>query len=192
MSDTTDRTHGRVDHGRVDHGGVDHGGVDHWGQTETLRSSADSFQYALQKHSASPPSNSRTHHIFALIKPDFYFLVRTGKQTLPLAPLHNEFIAFDIDFMHLMGWLIHSLVPTALQRFIRCIYKSVRRKQKRFSTLSVSVDYGFRHPQPCFSASLVVHLEASELFNATTNQDSFPSFIEVEAKRDGISYLGLT
>ena len=94
--------------------------------------------------------------------------------------------------MHLMGWLIHSLVPTALQRFIRCIYKSVRRKQKRFSTLSVSVDYGFRHPQPCFSASLVVHLEASELFNATTNQDSFPSFIEVEAKRDGISYLGLT
>ncbi|OUX51882.1 MAG: hypothetical protein CBE43_02285 [Rhodopirellula sp. TMED283] len=100
---------------------------------EKLRCAANRFKNTLQQHSASSASDAGLHHVFALIKPNFYLLVRASKQALPFLALHYELIAFDINFMHLMGWLVHSLVPTIPQRFIRYVSKSVRRKQKRLS-----------------------------------------------------------
>lgn len=105
------------------------------------------FENTLQKHPTSASSGLRLHHVFTLIKSDFYFLVGASEQALAFLAMNHELIAFDINFMHLTGWLIHSLVPTPPQR---CFYKSVRRKQERLSTLSVCPAYVSWHPLPSY------------------------------------------
>jgi hypothetical protein len=103
------------------------------------RSPPDCLENALQEHPTSSASQSRLHDVFTMIKPDFNFLVGSSIQTLAFLAMDHKLIAFNINFVHLTGWLIHSLVSHSSTTFHTLhLQKCAQKTEKIINSLSLS------------------------------------------------------